>query len=839
MSVPRRVQPPRQHPEGHLEIAAWSGVSGWIWFPDEPEHRAVLEVIHDNAVFALITANQPRSDLKAAGIGDGLHGFQFTLPKNVFTDTTVTIHVRERATGAELAGSPFVLENDGASVERVKENVARIVDHFAHGGSEEETLELAAFLLRQHDRAAARYQALASQRRDVVRHWAEGLGRLGPLSDAVQGLLSTARHQYGDDVLALPTSGQPDVSVIIPVHGKFWYTHQCLRSIVTHQPKRRFEIIIVDDRSQDETLFASMLLSGVRLLRNEANLGFVGSVSAGAAVAKGRWLLMLNNDTEVTPGWLDELCDTFERDPRVGIAGSKLLFPNGRLQEVGGLMWRFADGANRGRDGDAEDPGYCYLRDSDYVSGAALMIERALWDEVGGLTQEFAPAYYEDTDLCFKVRATGRRVVVQPYSRVVHYEGVSAGTDVGGSGMKRFQRVNQTKFAKRWASVLAGHGLNGSDPVQEDARYVHKRVIFIDDTVPAPDRDAGSNAAFEHMQALQRIGYEVHFVPAESMARVPGYTAALERRGIRCYYVPYTWSVEEVLRRTDHGFDLAYIHRPGNASKYTAVIRSLHPKACIVFNVADLHHVRLQREAALLGRPDLDEAAGRMRDLEFAALRSVDHVISHSDAEASLIRAALPDVPVSVIPWTVMPDPATAPFGSRSGVAFVGSFDHPPNRDAAKWLASEVMPLVWQRDPNIRLSIIGSGITEEDRSIASDRLTVVGWVPDITKALHAFRLTVAPLRYGAGLKGKVLDSMAAGLPTVMTPIAAEGMDLAPPLDQLVAVAPDALAGLIVSLHNDADRNRLLAEAGLQHVSRHYSPDVIDRLLQQVAGGCGS
>ena len=149
------------------------------------------------------------------------------------------------------------------------------------------------------------------------------------------------------------------------------------------------------------------------------------------------------------------------------------------------------------------------------------------------------------------------------------------------------------------------------------------------------------------------------------------------------------------------------------------------------------------------------------------------------------------------------------------------------------------MPLVWQRDPNIRLSIIGSGITEEDRSIASDRLTVVGWVPDITKALHAFRLTVAPLRYGAGLKGKVLDSMAAGLPTVMTPIAAEGMDLAPPLDQLVAVAPDALAGLIVSLHNDADRNRLLAEAGLQHVSRHYSPDVIDRLLQQVAGGCGS
>ena len=838
MSVSRRVAPTRQQPEGHLEDAAWGGVSGWIWFPEDPEHRAVLEIIHDDEVFALITANQPRSDLKAAGIGDGLHGFKFTLPKDAFTETTVTIHVRERVTGVELAGSPFVLENEGASIERLKKDVARIVDHFAKGGSEAETLELAAFLLRQHDRAATRHQALTSKRQEVVRHWAEGLNRLGTLSDAVQGLLSTVRCRYGDDVLALPTSDQPEVSVIIPVHGKFSYTHQCLRSIVTHQPTRRFEVIIVDDRSQDETLFASMLLSGVRMIRNETNLGFVGSVNAGAAVANGKWLLLLNNDTEVTPGWLDELCDTFERDPRIGIAGSKLVFPSGRLQEVGGLMWRFADGANRGRDADAEDPRYCYLRDSDYVSGAALMIERALWAQVGGLSQDFAPAYYEDTDLCFKVRAAKRRVVVQPYSRIIHHEGVSAGTDLSGSGMKRFQRINQTKFAKRWADVLAGHGVNGSDPAKEDARYVGKRALFIDNGVPTPDRDAGSNAAFEHMQALQRIGYEVHFVPAENMTRVPDYTAALERRGVRCYYIPFVWSVEEVLRRSDHCFDLAYIHRPENASKYAAVIRSVHPKARVVFNVADLHHVRLQREAALLDRPDLDEAAERMRELEFAALRSVDHVISHSAAESSLIREALPGVPVSVIPWTVMPRPPTAPFVNRSGVAFVGSFDHPPNRDAAKWLASEVMPLVWQRDPHIRLSIIGSGITDEDRSIASDRLTVVGWVPEITEALHAYRLTVAPLRFGAGLKGKVLDSLAAGLPAVMTPIAAEGMDLPPPLDQLVAAAPDALADLIVSIHNDAERNRLLAEAGLQHVRRHYSRDVVDRLLRQVAEGGG-
>ena len=831
MNVSRRVTS-RQQPEGHLEDVAWSGVSGWVWFPDDPGRRAVLEIIHEGSVFALITANHPRSDLEEAGIGDGLHGFQFTLPKDVFTETAVTIRIRERSTSVELAGSPFVLKNEGASVERVKEDVARIADFVTKDGSEEETLGLAAFLLRQHDRVATRHQALVSKRRHTVRHWAEGLERLGSLSDAVQGLLSTARHQYGDDVLALPTSDQPEVSVIIPVHGKFWYTHQCLRSIAAHRPRRPFEIIIVDDRSQDETLFASMLLSGVRLIRNEANLGFVGSVGAGAAIAKGRWLLLLNNDTEVTPGWLDELCDTFERDPRVGIAGSKLVFPNGRLQEVGGIIWRFADGANRGRDADAEDPRYCYQRESDYVSGAALMIARAVWDEVGGLTQDFAPAYYEDVDLCFKVHATGRRVVAQPYSRIIHHEGVSAGTDVAGTGMKRFQRLNQTKFAKRWSEVLAAHSVNGADPVLEDARYVRKRALFIDDSVPMPDRDAGSVAALDHMLSLQRLGYEVHFVPADNMSRIPVYTEALERRGIRCYYAPYVWSVEEVLRRAEFKFDVAYTYRPGNASKYIAVIRSFFPDARILFNVCDLHYLRLEREADLLGRPELRAAAERMRELEYAALRSADQVISHSATEAAIIRAALPDTSVTVIPWTVEPQPPPQGFQARKGIAFVGSFSHPPNRDAVNWLAAEVMPLVWRRDPEIRLFVIGSNIADGDRALASDRVEIVGWVPDITEALHRYRLTVAPLRFGAGLKGKVLSSFAAGLPCVMTPVAAEGMEFPDALLGLVADTAEALASKVCELHADEAANATAVAAATRYLEETCSQAAIDERLRQ-------
>ncbi len=834
MSLPRRALT-RPEYEGHVEQASWAGVTGWAWFPEDPDRRVVLEIVHDGSVLALVTANQPRTDLKEAGVGDGSHGFRFVLPGNVFTETAVTFKLRESLSGTEISGSPIVLKNDVASIEDARGDFARVVDDFVKNGSEGETQELAIFLLQQYDRIADRYQTLARTRLETVRHWTESLERLGTLSEATQGLLMMARYRYGDEILALPTSSGPDVSVIIPVHGSFWYTHQCLRSIVANRPDRSFEIIIVDDRSQDETLFASMLLSGVRLLRNEVNLGFVGSVNAGAAVAKGKWLLLLNNDTEVTPGWLDELCDTFERDPGIGIVGSKLVFPSGRLQEVGGIIWRFADGANRGRDDNPEDPRYCYLRDTDYVSGAALMIPRLVWDEVGGLSPDFAPAYYEDVDLCFKVRAAGRRVVVQPYSRVVHHEGVSAGTDVAGSGMKRFQRLNQTKFAKRWSITLAEHGMNGSNPILEDTRYVRRRALFIDDSAPMPDKDAGSVASLDHMMSLQRLGYEVHFVPASNMARIPVYTEALERRGIRCYYAPYSWSVEEVLRRSECKFDIAYTYRPSNASKYIAVIRSFFPDAKILFNVCDLHFLRLEREAELLDRPEIRVAAEHMRETEYAAIRSADHVLVHSNAEARIIEAALPGTEITVIPWTVELQPPPPSLHLRKGVAFVGSFDHPPNRDAVKWLVTKVMPLIWSRDPLIRLSVIGSNSSDEDRNLASDRVEMLGWVPDITKALQQYRLTVAPLRFGAGLKGKVLSSFAAGLPCVMTPTAAEGMDFPLELFEFVVDTAESLAVKVCQLHNDERANAAAVAAGSRYLSETYSQAIIDERLQRALG----
>ena len=695
-------------PAGHIDIASWSELSGWAWFPDEPMRRAVLEIIHDDVVMCRVVANLPRKDLADAGVGDGENGFALTLPKHAFNESVVRLSIREASTGVDLHGSPIFLTNNRPDASNIQAQVTSFVRHWVHDAGEQDALSMALFFLRQFDVAACHHQAISRTPTGLVTRWADALRDDGGFSAPLVASLASLSETVGICGFLVPSSSTPEITIIIPVYNHVLYTLSCIQSIIVNPPTRTFELIIVDDGSSDETLLLPAVVRGVTMLRNERNQGFSGSVVAGVNAARGRWLFLMNNDTEATPCWLDELCNTLERDSTIGVAGSKLIGRDGLLQEAGGIIWRQGDGANWGWGGDPDDPRYCYLREADYVSGAALMIERAVWNEVGGFTAELCPAYYEDTDLCFNIRASGRRVVVQPQSRVIHHGGVSAGTDVEGSGMKRHQRVNQQRFTKRWADTLSSHGLSGGDGQIEVDRYVSKHVLFVDDSVPTPDRDAGSNAIFEHMLSFQRLGYQVHFVPADNMARLPPHTQELERRGIRCYYRPYNRSVEEVLQSCRSLFDVVYVHRAANAAMYLAMIRATNPTARLLYSVANLHFLRMQPESDLRADPKLQVAAATMQTMELAAVAKADEVIVHSTFEANALRAQIPDLRVSTIAWTVEACATKILFQARSGVAFIGSFNHAPNRDAIGWLISRVMPRVWQLDPMIVLSVLGA-----------------------------------------------------------------------------------------------------------------------------------
>src|SRR5947209_13329854 len=427
------------------------------------------------------------------------------------------------------------------------------------------------------------------------------------------------------------------------------------------------------------------------------------SCNRGFEASCGAYVVFLNNDTQVKPRWLDELYETLRRDPNIGIAGSKLLFPDGRLQECGGIIWRMGDGWNWGRDQNPEDPRFCYMRDSDYVSGAALMIKSSLFKQLGKFDQYYCPLYYEDTDLCFKVRQLGYRTVVQPASEVIHAEGASARTSVTGTGVKRFQAINHRKFFERWKDTLATHRFNGELPELEPERSVRMRALVIDDSVPEPDKDAGSNAAFQHILSLQRLGYKVTFIPGDNMAKIDPYTADLQRRGVECLYHPYSFSVEDVFRKRPVPFDLVYLHRHSNASKYAGMIRQHFPNARILYNVADLHFLRLQRQAEVQNDPGLRQKAEQMRRLELGAMVFVDCVIVHSAAEAELLAKMAPGVDVQVIPWTVEVRDIKKIEVERPGIAFIGGYRYEPNVDAAKWAVQSIMPGLRKEVPGIEL----------------------------------------------------------------------------------------------------------------------------------------
>ena len=392
--------------------------------------------------------------------------------------------------------------------------------------------------------------------------------------------------------------------------------------------------------------------------------------------------------------------------------------------------------------------------------------------------------------------------------------------------------------ASGWPEVLAALRARAAGTTAPPAAAGARRALFLDQVVPTPDRDGGSNAAIGHIGALQRLGYEVTFVAAADMARRGGYTEALEAQGVRCCTSPAYASVEEVLRRHAGDFGLIYLHRLATAAQYGVLARTHCPRARLVYSVADLHFLRQQRQAAVEDRPDLAAHSQQTRLAECLAAAHADAVITHSPVEAELLRRAVPAARVHVVPWPLTPQPQRRPFAERHGIAFIAGYGHPPNRDAAHWLVRTILPLLRAHNPAIECLLVGSDLPPDIAALAGDGVIVLGHVADLATVFERVRLTVAPLRYGAGLKQKVVASLAAGLPCVCTPIAAEGLALPGALAAHVAGDAAGFARSVATLHDDAAQHAAAAEAGLRLIWRDFAAPRVDALLRAAVAGAG-
>ena len=679
-------------------------------------------------------------------------------------------------------------------------------------------------LISRYRGAVERAAPRGTLRRDV---YERALGRgLQPQSQMSQP------HVPGP--VELHTSTSPLLSVIVPVHGKWEYTRACLASIEHNPPAFPFEVLVVDDASPDRTAELAAASPGLRLVRTPHNVGFVGACNLGASHARGSYLLFLNNDTEVRPGTLNALVNAADSDDRIGLVGAALVYPDGRLQESGGIIWADGSGWNYGRDRDAGAPEFQVRRDVDYCSGAAILVRQDLFDSVGGFDQRYAPAYYEDTDLAFAIRATGHRTVVEPTAVVMHHEGVSHGTDAA-TGVKRYQEINRTLFVQKWTTALADHLPAASElnlwlaRQRGSAGHRGGLVLVADHQVPTPDRDSGSMRMHQLLLQLVELEQRVVFFPANGALLQP-YTGELQRHGITV--IADSAAQTGFLREAGAALTVAVLSRPQVAWKLLEELRMLAPHCLVGYDTVDLHFLRLQRQAALAASTgDADGAArlaGKMsasRELELGLVRAADLTLVVSEHEQRLLRDLVPEADVRVLSNVHRPAVEVPGPRDRTGLLFVGSFDHLPNRDAVGWMVHEVLPLVHRRHPATVLHVVGSNPSSDVLELADESVEVHGWVPDLMPLHQRCRLSVAPLRFGAGVKGKVGESMAAGLPTVCTPIAVEGMQLIDGQHVLVAADATGFADHVVTLLENDALWRTMSEVGANAVAERFGPDV--------------
>jgi GT2 family glycosyltransferase len=632
--------------------------------------------------------------------------------------------------------------------------------------------------------------------------------------------------------LAFGASERPRATIVIPAYGQALATYTCLKSVHATVAHDAVEVIVVDDFSPEPLADALAPVSGIAIVRAERNGGFIAACNLGASKARGERLVFLNNDTIVTEGWLDALDRAFARYPDTGLCGAKLVYPDGTLQEAGGIVWRDGSAWNVGRGDDPDRPEYNYLRRADYCSGACLAIDKALFAALGGFDPRYAPAYYEDTDLAFAVRAAGRGVRYQPASLVVHFEGVTAGRDET-SGVKKHQALNRETFARRWSDDLATHRSNGDAPSLEADRYAKKRLLVVDANMLTPDRDSGSMRMQAILELAGELGAKATFV-ADNLEYAEPYVQMLQERGVEVVYRPWIGSIAEVLAKRGREFDVVVLSRHYVAAKHVDAVRRFAPQARVVFDTVDLHFLRAERQALLDGER-APAQADHERQQELDLVRRADLTLVVSPFERDLLAELEPGARVEVLSNVHEPMPRGRAFAEREGIVFIGGFRHPPNADAVLWFAREVLPLVRGRLPGVVTTIVGAEPPASVRELAAPDFVVAGHVEDIAPLFTSTRLSIAPLRYGAGVKGKVNLAMSYGVPVVATSAAVEGMHLAGGVDVLVADHPHSFADAIIAAYRDAKLWERLSRAGVDNVRRHFSREAAKRALAGVLG----
>ena len=636
-----------------------------------------------------------------------------------------------------------------------------------------------------------------------------------------------------DAVLELPVFERPVVSIILLFFNRAEMSLQCLESLVGGAGSVPFEVMIVDNASTDETLMLLDRIRNARIVRNSVNLGFGGGCNQAADLASGKYLLFLNNDTQLLSNSLKVMVDTIEGGKNIGAVGGKLIFPDGRLQEAGSIIWLDGSCQGYGRSEDPFEPEFSYVKDVDFCSGALLLTPRDLFLSLGKFDSRFAPAYYEDADYCLHLWNKGYRVIYQPFAVAVHYEFSSSGR----TNAIALQEKNREKFTNKWKNVLADldKPKPGNIISSRERKTDSKRILFIDDQIPDYRLGSGYPRTYQLLQMLAEMGYRLTFLPLQKPAMVPEITQSLQLKGIEVIYngTGQNINFEAFLKSRRDYYDIAFVSRPHNMQEAIIHLKSLAKKTTVIYDAEAIFSLRNIKFEELNGKQISEAEQERLIRNEVSLINGADIVTTVSEMEKDIfIKHGASSV--HILGHIVEPSSTPATFEERTGILFVGGIlESPsPNEDAVRFFANQIFPLIRQKI-SCDFYIVGTNKVKAVWDLASDHIHVVGRVDDLTPFYNRCRLFVVPTRYSAGISIKLLEASAHGLPAVITPLTAKQLGWQEDRDVLVGHDPGDFARKVIDLYSSQDVFYSLRQNALHRISEEYSPQQFRKNLENI------
>ena len=639
-----------------------------------------------------------------------------------------------------------------------------------------------------------------------------------------------------DDFLDIPVSDTPKVSILLILFNQAPLTFRCLRSLAL-ESSVPFEVIMIDNNSQDETAEIIKRVSGVEYCFNNENLGFLKAVNQAAGMASGEHLLLLNNDAALLPGTLANAVSRLESNDKFGAVGGKIILVDGLLQEAGSIIWQDGACLGYGREQNPDAPEFQFLRTVDYCSGAFLLVRRRLFEDLGRFDEDYAPAYYEESDFCLRLAEAGYQVVYDPCVEILHYEFGSAATTDHALAL---QQRNRNILIKKHKEILRDKPAFGQLEVlkSRDLGKYKGRVLFVEDRVPHDSLGSGYPRCRTIVDSLLELGMFVTFYPLlfaeedwESTYRtLPRQVEVMLGYGLE--------GLHGFFKNRVGYYDYILISRPHNM-KTVKVLHDKHPEffkgVKIIYDAEAIFALREIRQQELLGNFYSPRKARKKLDDELNLADIAQSIITVSQDEAShFSRAGCKNI--HVLSHTLQLKPTPAEFGERQGLLFIGSlgYDNSPNVDSIVWFVEKIMPEIKKiSDQPITLTVVGGAGSRQIQDLKSDNLILAGQVDCLAPYFNAARVFIVPTRFAAGVPHKAHEAASHGVPMVTTGLIARQLGWEHNIELLAADDPAKFAACILQLHGDEDLWQKLRKNAMDKIGTQCSKEKFVKALGAV------